>query len=533
MIVHNLKQGTPEWRQLRAKHFTASEAPAMMGCGYISRNDLLKQKALGIIEEPTPEQQRLYDRGHKAEARYRPIAAKLIGGGDLYPITASIEHQSLKLLASSDGVTMMGDSAFEHKLLNQSLVEMMTRDGEPGPKWYWQLEQQILVLGVERILFVTSDGTEENSSYCWYTSKPERRAALIAGWKQFAEDLASYKHQEQAPKLIGAAAVAGLPAIQVDVSGDVVVKSNFDEFRAAAAAFAESLRKPPETDQDFADAEANIKRCEDVEGRLASAREGVLARVSSIDQVVGTINEVSEMVRAARLNLEKLVKYKKDSIKAERIASATADLAMYVGALNAKLGDVQMPSVRANFQEAAKNKRTLKSLQDALDQELANAKTEANAYFVTISDNIGLLKDGGEDLTFLFPDLQSVCTKQAEDFANLLEQRRRQHAERIAATAAAAPVAPVASEPAQAAIEDPFQAVATAQVDDSGKTLSLGQINKHIAPISISSAGLAELGFEPVNTSGRAQLYRVADVPRMCIAIANRMATASRKPVTE
>ncbi len=31
-IVHSVAQGSQEWLALRARHYTASEAPAMMGC---------------------------------------------------------------------------------------------------------------------------------------------------------------------------------------------------------------------------------------------------------------------------------------------------------------------------------------------------------------------------------------------------------------------------------------------------------------------------------------------------------------------
>ena len=50
--THEVQQGSDAWHALRAKHFTASEAPAMLGMSpYTSRNDLLKQKAFGAERE--------------------------------------------------------------------------------------------------------------------------------------------------------------------------------------------------------------------------------------------------------------------------------------------------------------------------------------------------------------------------------------------------------------------------------------------------------------------------------------------------
>jgi predicted phage-related endonuclease len=537
MQIHNVKQGSPEWQKLRTEYFTASEAPAMMGVGYITRNDLLKQKATGLVPEITPAQAAIFARGHGTEASFRPVASVVVGE-PLYPITASIEIDGLKLLASSDGMTMGGETGFEHKLYNAELAAMIERDGEPGPRWYWQLEQQLLVLGAERILFATSNGTSSQSSYCWYTSKPERRAALLAGWKQFAEDLAAYRNQDVTPQLKGVSTVAGLPALVVDISGDVTVKSNLDAFRQAANTFVEQLKKVPETDQDFADAEVNIKRCEEAEARLAVAHDGVLSRITSVDEVISAINEVSEMVRAARLNLERLVKAKKDSIKAGILDAANKAFVKYLGKLNDTLGDRLMPYVATDFPGAAKNKRTIKSLQDSVDQELARAKLEANAVFEQIRGNLAIVRGEAHDWGFLFPDLTSVCTKSTEDFANLMAHRVSEHEARVAKERAAAQVpaqeaAPAEVDPLAAAqLFEPADAASqggeTNVVAEEGSRMNLSCINAILAPVSITGAGLAGLGFHPVEIVRGSRLYRASEIEGICAAIARHVMSVSR-----
>lgn len=66
-----------------------------------------------------------------------------------------------------------------------------------------------------------------------------------------------------------------------------------------------------------------------------------------------------------------------------------------------------------------------------------------------------------------------------------------------------------------------------AQIDaeqkDSGERLTLGRINELIAPISISAAGLAELGFEPVATAKAAKLYRECDLPVIVAALVGHL----------
>ncbi|MEG0414091.1 MAG: endonuclease, partial [Comamonas sp.] len=62
MQIVKLIQGTPEWHAHRAKHFNASDAPAMMGCSsYKSRSDLIKELATGLTPEVDANTQRRFD----------------------------------------------------------------------------------------------------------------------------------------------------------------------------------------------------------------------------------------------------------------------------------------------------------------------------------------------------------------------------------------------------------------------------------------------------------------------------------------
>ena len=114
MQIHNVTQGTDPWHALRANYFTASEAPAMMGASkYLSRGDLLAQKKTGIVPEVSATQQKLFDRGHETEALARVIIEAQLGE-DLFPVVATEGN----LLASVDGMDMLGTVLFEHKLWN-------------------------------------------------------------------------------------------------------------------------------------------------------------------------------------------------------------------------------------------------------------------------------------------------------------------------------------------------------------------------------------------------------------------------------
>ena len=77
MNIIDAPQGSDLWLQIRAKHFTASEAPAMLGLSrHKTRQELLREKATGLAEEVDANKQRLFDRGHEAETVARPRMAE-------------------------------------------------------------------------------------------------------------------------------------------------------------------------------------------------------------------------------------------------------------------------------------------------------------------------------------------------------------------------------------------------------------------------------------------------------------------------
>ncbi|MCX8016724.1 MAG: hypothetical protein N2690_02290 [Rhodocyclaceae bacterium] len=105
-ITHYVEQGSAEWHALRARHFTASDAPAMMGVSpYYTRGALLRSKASGLTQEPDQAAQRRFDDGHAAEAACRPMAEAILADQgiampELFPAVLSTEIDGLPLLAS-------------------------------------------------------------------------------------------------------------------------------------------------------------------------------------------------------------------------------------------------------------------------------------------------------------------------------------------------------------------------------------------------------------------------------------------------
>jgi predicted phage-related endonuclease len=567
--VLNVMQGSAEWLAARAAcHGTASEAAAMMGKHkYMSRTELLEQRKTGITKEVDAAKQALFNRGHEAEAKARPLAEKIIGE-ELSPTTIVLEVEGLKLLASLDGITFGDDVDFEHKLYSESLAEQV-RSETLEEHYTIQMDQELLVSGAEKCLFMTSDGTEENCVWMWYRSTPEKQAALIAGWKQFHKDLADYVPREikEAPK---AEVVIELPALFVHAVGEIT-QSNMKEFGAALAARLEEVRAIElVTDQDFANAKGAAKMFRDQIIKLKATKEAMLSQTVTIGEASRMIDAWSEDLRVTALQLEKDVEREDLAKKRAMVTAADYAFVEHMKALEAEVKPIRLVIAEPNFAEAIKGKRNYASMQDAVDTLLSQAKASADQAAQDVRNKLAWCKTNAEGYGFLFADLQQIIFKPAEDFQLLIISRIEQHKkdeaakleaererirqeEEIKARAAAAEeqakreaaeqaakleqLKQTASTPAsqtvqQAAFEVTTTGIAlvstsandegvsqsvipTKEVVDDGSTMKLGDIAKLLG-FSLTEQFIEELGIKPTGRERNAVLYRCADFPAIC-----------------
>lgn len=422
MKIHNVAQGSPEWHALRANYHTASEAPATMGASkQMKRTELLHAKKTGLDRDISWwVQKHLFDKGHEAEASARPILEARLDE-DLFPIVGTEGD----LLASLDGCTMLGEILFEHKMWNEQLAADV-RSGELDAHYYWQLEQQLLVAGAEKVIFVCSDGTEQNFVSMEYFPMPGRAAKLVAGWKQFEADLEAYEPGEVAAEAVGKTPDA-LPALRIEVTG-MVTASNLEQFKAHSLAVFAAINTDLQTDQHFADAEKTVKWCSEVEDRLAAAKQHALSQTESIDALFRAIDEISSEARAKRLELDKLVKARKTAIREDIVLTAAKSLQTHVDQINKTLGgNARMPKIVADFAGAIKGKKTIASLRDAADSELARAKIEASQTGDRMRTNLNSFAELAADYVFLFNDVEQLVLKANEDLVSLIKVRLNEH----------------------------------------------------------------------------------------------------------
>ena len=537
--VINHEQGSAAWHQHRHEHFNASDAPAMLGCSpYKTRSALLQETTTGIVDaEIDAATARRFADGHRFEALARPLAEQIIGE-ELAPLVLADGKYS----ASFDGLTFVGDVAFEHKTLGNGLREAM-REGCTGadlPLHYRaQMEHQAMVSGCERILFMASQWDAEGAlieeRHCWYEPDAELRARIVAGWAQFEKDVAAYVPTEPVAPVV-AAPMESLPAVSVRVDGQLAIVSNLPAFGQALHAFIDKIPTAPSTDQEFADTEAACKALKNAEDALEAAESNALAQLADVDTMRRFVADYRALARTTRLQREKLVTLRKDEIRRDIVNQGMHALRQHIAELNAAMPADYMPTVPADFAGAIKGKRTVDSLRDAVDTELARAKIVASGTATRIHANVQAIRNSG----LVVPDAATLVLKATDDLEAILAQRvaaeaarmeserqriraeeeckAREAAERAAEVTPGKPIAPASTAAAPVAVGIAPVAATGGAADDTPE-LTLGAINERLHPISLSAAGLAEFGIEPLATRKAAKLYSQAQFEQACRAI--------------
>lgn len=430
MKIHNLKQGSKEWLDLRPLFFTASEAPMMMGfSGYCTRTELLDTKKSGIVEDIDSFTERLYAKGHALEDNARSIAEDIIGE-DLFPMTGSKTVNGIEMLASFDGLTMFKNVNWEHKMMNQALRESLENQIIPDT-YHPQMEQQMAVSGAERTLFMASaevaPGMKPDYLYVWYESSPDLRKKIILGWKQFKKDLASHEIRIIPDKLEGDE-VETLPRLLIKITG-AVEESNLEFYEKTAMNFIQAINTDLKTDKHFADAEKVIKFCDSSEKEIKHKKEEILSQTASIDELFNSLDRISAKLRVTRLNLSRSLKSKKLEIKSKIIAEAKIAVEKHFMDANKELKIVHIDMPIFNLDAAVKNKRTISSIHSAVDQVVANAKITIDETVNDYRANIRALIEHTDysEHTFLFNDLQNFIDRPLESFSDLVNLRIIQH----------------------------------------------------------------------------------------------------------
>jgi predicted phage-related endonuclease len=467
--LHDLVQGTPAWNAYRANHDNASDAPAMMSCSpYKTRSELIHQYATGISPEIDARTQKLFDDGHRFEALARDRVAELdLVGMELYPNIASLG----RLSASYDGLTMCETIVWEHKSINTAIRASETAADLPL-MYRVQMEQQMHIVGADRALFSATSWDDHDSlleeKHFWYESDLALRQQIIDGWEQFALDVDAYVPVEIVEPA-KAAAIADLPVVTVQVRGELTmcnlkdITPQFDKFLAEA-------KLVLKTDDDFALAEEQAKTGRAAAKQCKLTAKAVVDQMASVAEVTRSLEEYASKFDAMALQQEKAVKEQKDARRAAAKLERDKSYSDHMAALNAELHPLRLNVADADkpqFAEVMKNQRTLASLYNKLDAELARVKIAANQAATDIRAKVTWYNANVGDYRSLFADLQQIIGKAMDDFQLVVTTRIDKHKadEKAKEDALRAQIAAQERAKAEAAAADKLAAERKADAD--------------------------------------------------------------------
>lgn len=264
------------------------------------------------------------------------------------------------------------------------------------------------------------------------------------------------------------------------------------------------------TDSDFANGESNAKFSRATAKALKAKAKEVVDQITSISDAVRTLESYAVKFDALGLKLEKAVKEEKELIKSNLINAARDKLREHCAKLDDRIGRPYLPIVQGNWNEAVKNKRTIESLHNAIDTELARAKIEASEVADRIETNLKMR--GLSDFPFLFNDMATLCLKATDDFAAVATARIQAHQAQEAAR--------LQAETARIAEQERIKAEAAATAMANAEIAAVRQVEQDVRSAELR----VQLDALPV---AKTQIYKVPEFDGVAPVDTGRMALAS------
>jgi predicted phage-related endonuclease len=404
-----LIQGSPEWLALREGKRCSSETGAVMACHpNLGRDALLEQKATLTKQEFSVfVQTKVLDKGHRIEAMVREHVENDTME-DLFQTTCT----NGSWLASFDGLSMDRDFAIEVKQWNLEYAPGV-QQGKIPLHYAVQMEVQMKACPtLPFVRFIMSDGTKDNWVQWDYCRAPGLIDRIEEAWEQFERDLAVWKPVEKVVRPV-AVRPADLPAINVEVRGELVTIDNIADFRAGAERAISGIKKELETDEDFINAEEAVKWLEGVEKRIDVIVEQVTAK-AGIEAVVHQLRDIQQnLARSTRLQLARQIKADKENRRDRLVARGINEVGEYVVAINEEFSragvHVQSAESGVDFYSAIKNKRTYDTLVAAINDEIARGKIAVERIAKRLRENLKQLDAVPTEYSSLFRDRSSLA----------------------------------------------------------------------------------------------------------------------------
>lgn len=109
--------------------------------------------------------------------------------------------------------------------------------------------------------------------------------------------------------------------LAVQIKGEIV-SSNFAEFAEWLRDTIKRINQNLVSDEDFGQAELNVKGLKLAEDKIASGKDAALKQAEELNALFNSFDQLSDEAREARLNLERSIKAKKEEVKKSIVEEA-------------------------------------------------------------------------------------------------------------------------------------------------------------------------------------------------------------------
>jgi hypothetical protein len=149
------------------------------------------------------------------------------------------------------------------------------------------------------------------------------------------------------------------PELLVKIEGRVIA-SNIAEFRTAIKTALATINREPSTEEEFGQATLDVADLKKAEEAIAATHDAALAQAADVRALLDQLDDTREDVRQERLNLEKQI-----------AAAKKAKLKAIIDGALESLPTVQYERHRKDLEDAAKGKKTLATIEAAVEKKAA------------------------------------------------------------------------------------------------------------------------------------------------------------------
>jgi hypothetical protein len=175
--------------------------------------------------------------------------------------------------------------------------------------------------------------------------------------------------------------------------------------------FVGTINRDLATDEQFGQAEIDVKRLQQVEEGIAAAKEKALRDAEQLHALFASLDDANEQVRTARLDLQKQIDQQKKSVKAQLVADA-------LNQINCT-PRLRLKTYGSIVENSIKGKRTLDSMKKALDVIVGSLNKALAASKAEITE---WEKANGETV----PDAETLELEPADSVRLKLQARTRE-----------------------------------------------------------------------------------------------------------